>query len=211
MRSASGEPTIGPLVAPGTYTVKLVADGQTLTQKVTVLKDPNTKGSEADVQAATKLSLAIYNDANASVRMINQIEWTRKQLEDFQKMLKAANADKALSDATKSLDDKALAIEDQFLQRTVAEGDLKSFRGPLQLYLKFVWLGAEVGSGGADVAGNPDFPPTQSELEVYNLLHGELEKAQSEFNDFYANELPAFNDGMAKKGLQKVMLVEVKP
>src|SRR5205823_6352236 len=111
MRSASGEPTIGPLIAPGTYTVKLVADGQTLTQKVTVLKDPNTKGSEADVQAATKLSLAIYNDANASVRMINQIEWTRKQLEDFQKMLKAANADKALSDATQSLDDKALAIE----------------------------------------------------------------------------------------------------
>ena len=30
MRSASGEPTIGPLVAPGTYIVKLVADGQTL-------------------------------------------------------------------------------------------------------------------------------------------------------------------------------------
>ena len=143
--------------------------------------------------------------------MINQIEWTRKQLEDLQKMVKAANAGKSLSDSTKRLDEKVLAIEDQLLQRTVAEGDLKSFRGPLQLYLKFVWLGAEVGSGGADVAGNPDFPPTQSEIEVYNLLHGHLEKAQSDFNDFYAKDLPAFNDEMAKKGLQNVMLVEVKP
>jgi photosystem II stability/assembly factor-like uncharacterized protein len=210
MRSASGEPTIGPLVAPGTYTVKLVADGQTLTQKLTVLKDPNTTGSEADVEAATKLSFAIYNDANSSVRMINQIEWTRRQLEDMQKMLKASNADKALSDSTRQLDDKALAIEDQLLQRTVAEGDLKSFRGPLQLYLKFVWLGAEVGSGGADVAGNPDFPPTQSEVEVYNLLHGHLQQAETQFNDFYAKDVPAFNDAMAKHGVEKLMTVAVK-
>jgi hypothetical protein len=210
MRSASGEPTIGPLVAPGTYTIKLTADGQTLTQKLTVLKDPNTTGSEADVEAATKLSLAIYNDANSSVRMIDQIEWTRRQLEDMQKMLKASNADKTLSDSTLQIDQKALAIEDQLLQRTVAEGDLKSFRGPLQLYLKFVWLGAEVGSGGADVAGNPDFPPTQSEVEVYNLLHGQLETAESQFNDFYGKDVTAFNDAMAKQGVAKLMTVAPK-
>jgi len=210
LRSPSGEPTLGPLVAPGTYTVKLVADGQSLTQKVTVLKDPNTTGSEADVDAATKLSMAIYNDANSSVRMINQLEWTRRQLEDMQKMLKAANADKSIGDSAKELDGKALAIEDQLLQRSIAEGDLKSFRGPLQLYLKFVWLGAEVGSGGADVAGNPDFPPTQSEIEVYNLLHGELEKAESDFNNLYSKDVSAFNAEMAKKGMERVMTVVVK-
>jgi hypothetical protein len=210
MRAPSGEPTIGPLVAPGEYTIKLVADGQTLTQRLTVLKDPNTSGSEADVEAATKLSVAIYNDANDSVRMINQLEWTRRQLEDMQKMLKASNADTSFNSATKQLDDKALAIEDQLLQRTIAEGDMKSFRGPLQLYLKFVWLQAEVGSGGADVSGDPDFPPTQSEVEVYNLLHGQLEKAQSDFNSFYSNDVPALNRDMAQKGMQRVMTVVVK-
>ncbi len=210
MRAASGEPTIGPLVAPGEYTIKLVADGQTLTQKLTVLKDPNTSGSAADVEAATKLSVSIYNDANDSVHMINQLEWTRRQLEDMQKMLKASNADSSFSAATKQLDDKALAIEDQLLQRTVAEGDMKSFRGPLQLYLKFVWLQAEVGSGGADVSGNPDLPPTQAEVEVYNLLHGQLEKAQSDFNSFYSNDVPAFNRDMAQKGMERVMTVVVK-
>jgi hypothetical protein len=210
LRSPSGEPTLGPLVAPGTYTVKVVADGQTLTQKVTVLKDPNTTGSEADVDAATKLSVSIYNDANSSVRLINQLEWTRLQLQDMQKMLKASNADKSFTDTVKELDGKALAIEDQLLQRTVAEGDLKSFRGPLQLYLKFVWLGAEVGSGGADVAGNPDFPPTQPEIDVYNLLHGQLEKAQSDFNTLYSQDVPAFNDAMSKKGMERLMTVVVK-
>ncbi|MBV9147874.1 MAG: hypothetical protein JO065_18300, partial [Acidobacteria bacterium] len=189
---------------------KLVADGRTLTEKLTVLKDPNTTGSEADVDAATKLSLSIYNDANTSVRLINQLEWTRLQLQDMQKMLKASNADKTLSDSVKDLDGKALAIEDQLLQRTVAEGDLKSFRGPLQLYLKFVWLGAEVGSGGADVAGNPDFPPTQSEIDVYNLLHGQLEKAQTDFNNLYSQAVPAFNQTMQQKGMERLMTVQVK-
>ena len=154
--------------------------------------------------------MAIYNDTNDSVRMINQLEWTRRQLEDMQKMLKPSNADSSFSAATKQLDDKALAIEDQLLQRTVAEGDMKSFRGPLQLYLKFVWLQAEVGSGGADVSGNPDLPPTQSEVEVYNLLHAELEKAESDFNNFYSSDVPTFNRDMAQKGMDRVMTVVVK-
>ena len=207
LRSPSGEPTIGPLVAPGTYMVKLDADGQVLTQKVTVLKDPNSAGTEADIAAATKLSMAIYNDANAAVRMINQMEWTRRQLEDMQKMLAASKADKTLIDQTKTLDTKALSIEDRLLQRTVAEGDLKSFRGSLQLYLKFVWLQAEVGTGGADVSGNADFAPTQSEIEVYDLLHGQLEAARQEFDSLYKTEIPAFNQAMASKGVQKLMTV----
>lgn len=209
LRSPSGEPTLGPLVAPGTYTVKLSADGQTLTQKLTVLKDPNTPASEADAEAESKLAVSIYQDANQSVQMINQLEWTRKQLEDMQKMLVAAKSAKSLEDATKALDGKALAIEDQLLQRTVAEGDLKSFRGPLELYLKFVWLGAEVGSGGADVSGGADFPPTQSEIEVYNLLHGQLATAQSQFENLYKTEVPAFNESLAKQGLERIMTVPV--
>lgn len=207
LRTASGEPTLGPLVAPGTYTVKLIVDGQETAGKLTVLKDPNTQGSEADVQAGTKLSLAIYQDANATVHMINQIEWTRRQLEEMQKMLAAAKADESLVTSTKELDGKVLAVEDKLLQRTVAEGDMKSFRGPLQLYLKFVWLGAEVGSGGADVSGNADFPPTQSEVEVYNLLHRQLDAAKAEFDTLYKKEIPAFNEAMASKGLQKVITV----
>src|SRR5205814_10080936 len=134
---------------------------------------------------APKLSMSNYNDDTASVRMINQMEWTRRQLEDMQKMLAASKADKSLIDQTKALDAKALSIEDKLLQRTVAEGDLKSFRGPLQLYLKFVWLQAEVGTGGADVSGNADFGPTQSEVEVFNLLHGQLEAAKPEFDNLH--------------------------
>ena len=42
------------LAPPGTYTVKLIAAGRTLTAPLVVRKDPNTAGSEADIRAQTK-------------------------------------------------------------------------------------------------------------------------------------------------------------
>ena len=54
----------GPLVPPGSYQVRLTvgdsaATAATLTQSLTLLKDPNTAASDADVAAQTPLALAI--------------------------------------------------------------------------------------------------------------------------------------------------------
>jgi len=197
----------GPLVAPGTYTVKLTVEGKEASRQLVVQKDPNSAGSEADVQAATKLSVAIYRDTNAVARMINQLEWSRKQIEDFKKMLAAAKASAADTDAAEDLEKKFRAVEDRLLQPTLAEADQKSFRGPLELYLKLLWLQAEVGSGAADVSGNADFPPTQPELEVYDLLSKTLEEARGRFDELYATAVPAFNEAMRAKGYIQLMTV----
>jgi hypothetical protein len=47
-------------------------------------------------------------------------------------------------------------------------------------------------------------------VEVYNLLHGQLQQAETQFNDFYAKDVPAFIDAMAKHGVEKLMTVAVK-
>ncbi|MGH9316234.1 MAG: WD40/YVTN/BNR-like repeat-containing protein [Thermoanaerobaculia bacterium] len=198
----------GPLVPPGTYTVRLTVDGKESTQKLVVRKDPNSAGTEADIEASTKLSVAIYRDVNVIAGMINQIEWTRKQLEDFQKMLKAEKAESSSATAAKELEQKIREVEDRFLQPTIAESDLKSFRGSLGLYFKLLWLGAEVGAGAADVSGNADLAPTQPEREVYDLLSKQLAEARQSFDELYARTIPAFNDAMTAKGYVHVMTVK---
>ena len=204
-----GEPTMGPIVASGSYSVKLSAGGKDYTEKLTVLKDPNTAPSEAEEQAGAKLSLQMYRDTNEVVRMVNQIEWTRRQLEDMRKMQMADKGPKDVNDAIATLDKQASAVEDQLLQKTIQEGDLKSFRGPLQLYLKFVWLNAEVGTGGADVSGNADYAPTEPEKEVYKVLSDRLANVKSQFDELYKITIPAFNQQMGQKGLGRLMTVEV--
>jgi hypothetical protein len=70
----------GPLVPPGSYSVRLSigdsappAAAVTLTQALTVLKDPNTAGTDSDVQAQSRLALAIRAEQDSAARMINQL------------------------------------------------------------------------------------------------------------------------------------------
>ena len=194
-------PRKGPLVPPGTYTVKLSVDGKELSRTVEVRKDPNSAGTPADIAAASTLSLSLYRDINAAAGMINRIEWSRKQIEAIRKMLKASEAAAADVAAVDEVETKIRAVEDRLLQPTLAEADVKSFRGPLQLYLKLVWLQAESGTGGGDVSGNADFAPTAAELEVYRLLSGQLAEVRRDFEELYAKTIPAFNETVRAKGL----------
>jgi len=103
-------------------------------------------------------------------------------------------------------------VEALLLQPTIAEEDQKSFRGPLGLYLKLIWLNAEVGTGAADVSGNADFAPTEPEREVFALLDRGLEEARGKFRAVFAEDVPAFNRAMQAKGLSVITPVkEVLP
>jgi len=108
---------------------------------------------------------------------------------------------------TDGLDAAVRAVEDRLIQPTLAEADEKSFRGPLQLYLKLLWLQAEVGAGGADVSGGADFAPTRAEQEVYELLAARLATVRSDFDTLYATTIPAFNQEMGAKGLGQLVTV----
>jgi hypothetical protein len=180
-----------------------------MTQKLTVLKDPNTGATDKDVADSSSLALKVYNDANTSVGLINQIEWVRRQIDEMKKMLASDPSKHHLIDSATALDTKFRAVEEPLLDETIAEGDQKSFRGPLGLYLKFVWLGAEVGTGGADVSGNSDFPPTQSEYEVFELLNKQLEETKVQLKQLNDEGLSAFNKEMQTSGMLRISVPQI--
>ena len=198
----------GPLVPPGTYTLKLSAAGIERTGKIVVLKDPNSAGSLPNIEAASKLDRAIYDDVNVAARMINQLEWIRKQLDDQKKMLASAKAEASLVRSAGDLETKVRSVQDRLMHATLAEADLKSFRGPLGLYFKLLWLAAETGAGGADVSGNADLPPTKAELEVYDLLSSGLKETQKEFDALFSKAIPEFNETARAKGIAGLTIVK---
>jgi photosystem II stability/assembly factor-like uncharacterized protein len=79
---------VGPIAAPGKYTVRLIVDGQTYTQPMTILRDPRSPGSESDINLSVTMQLRIREDINRSSDAINHIEWIRKQVEVIQAMLR---------------------------------------------------------------------------------------------------------------------------
>jgi photosystem II stability/assembly factor-like uncharacterized protein len=201
----------GPLVPPGSYTAKLRIGDQEFTSPVEVRKDPSSAGTPADVEAASKLSLAIYHDAASASGMIGELEWTRLQLEQLDRRLVAAKAETSLADAVAGLRKSAEEIEAILLQPTIADEDQKSFRGPLGIFLKLVWLNAEVSTGASDVSGNADFAPTQPEGEVFELLDHQLGEVHQRFQSFFDESVPAFNRALAAKGMAGIAPVHEVP
>ncbi|MFN2635353.1 MAG: hypothetical protein ABR610_18240, partial [Thermoanaerobaculia bacterium] len=160
------------------------------------------------LEASGKFSRTVYGLTNDAARMINQLEWTRKQLEDQRKMLAAAKAEPSVSASVEELERRVRAVQDRLMQPTLAEADLKSFRGAMGLYLKLLWLQAESGTGGGDVSGNADMGPTGAESEVFELLSGQLATTRRDFDELYEKRIPEFNEAMRAKGLAGVMTVK---
>jgi hypothetical protein len=78
----------GPLALPGTYTVKLIVDGQTYTQTLVVHNDPRIGESApmmAALRAQTKLAMAAVEGMRASYTANEEVAAVRSQLASMTK------------------------------------------------------------------------------------------------------------------------------
>ncbi|HEX6533021.1 MAG TPA: hypothetical protein VF041_00405 [Gemmatimonadaceae bacterium] len=198
------EPKLGPLVAPGRYTVDIEVRGAHYTQPVTVLRDPHTAGSDADVQAAARFALEIHDEIDTTVAAINRIERVRKQLEELRDMYGRDSTMKPILAQAKALDGKLGAVEDQLLQPVLKEDDPKTYRAPMRVYTKLLFLEGVAGSGAGDVGGNPDFAPTAPELEVNEQLKQRLAAALGELRKVMEQDVPEFNHVVAARAVPVV-------
>jgi photosystem II stability/assembly factor-like uncharacterized protein len=197
------EAEVGPMVAPGTYTVKLTVDGQSYSQPLEVVADPRTPGTPAQTEATVKMLLQIRDAITNVSEMTNQIEWLRKQLQTVQGMLKSEKkpAQEKTLDAVEAMDKKMQAVEVQLFSPGLANSDEKSYLEAYKLYLHLIWLNGEIGTGGGDVDGNPGYPPTDASVEVFNLLNKRLATAKAQYRDLMQKELPQFNRSLAERGV----------
>jgi len=218
---------VGPIVAPGRYSVRLKVNGQSYTQPFVVLRDPRSPGSEADIDSSVKTLLRLRDDISRVSDSVNQIEWLRKQLEVVNAMLlppkKKEKAKPPLAEEDDEFDaepapaplraldevhakqkaellktaadlgNKLEAIEHMLVSQALLNSDDKYFIEPDQVYVNLIWLNAEVGTGGGDVAGSADFAPTETQLELLKAYETKMVEADADFRNVLKDDLPEFN------------------
>jgi hypothetical protein len=91
-----------------------------------------------------------------------------------------------------------------FLSRTEMHSDDKWYVEKYRLYMNLVWLLAELGGGGGDVAGGVAYRPTDAAVSVFQDRLAEMEVARrdfdrlmaevAEFNRTHAGRLPPISD-----------------
>ncbi len=217
---------VGPIAAPGSYSVRMKVDGQTYTQPLTILRDPHAPGSAADINLSVKTLLRMRDDISHVSDIVNQMEWLRKQIETVETMLRPAkkldkpepvlaepgdepDAEPALAPppvfsetqkqqrlqllaAAEGLDSKLQTVESRLASRALRNSDDKYFVEPYGTYLDLIWLNAEVGTGGGDVAGSADFAPTSNQLDLLKGYEADMLSVDAQFRDILSDELPPF-------------------
>lgn len=176
-----GASTQGPAAPPGTYQVRLVVDGRTLTQPVTVTRNPRfTDVSDADLRAQFALGIKIRDKLSEANQAVIDVRNVKSQVQD--RLKKADDAKlKALGD---TLDLHAGAIEQNVYQvKNQSEQDPLNF--PIKINNRIGTLLSTVDRG--------DGRPIANAEPIFEYLSGQLKVQTDALARVWATDLAAFN------------------
>lgn len=191
-RDTPREP-LGPFVLPGEYTVKLTANGQSVTQPLTVKMDPRVPTPAAALQRQFALAMRLTDAIRRDYEALQQVKSLRAQLRNVR--AHAAQSTSALTDAIARVDESAAALEGTgggpgAAGISATAENLTRLNGELVTLLNIV--------DGADAE-----PTTQVVAAV-----GDLERALAEqlarWRDVQEREVSALDAQLRKAGLPAI-------
>ena len=198
----TGDPASGPLAVPGTYTVRLSVDGQTLTAPLRIVPDPERSAPQADLEAQLAFALRVRDDISRLTGLVNQMRSVREQLQSRTKVLETRKNDPAVTALVAESRDaigRADALEDRLHNpRAEVVYDILAMRGGTRLYSRL----APMQMWAAEAQG----PPTSGMTQVLGLQEKELSQLEADVRTFLAQEVSSLNAQAAKLGLSYVIV-----
>jgi photosystem II stability/assembly factor-like uncharacterized protein len=187
-----GVRTMSATVPPGTYTVRMTADGRTETTELEVRANPwITDVTVADMQeqyAFAREIQAKVAEANSAVIAIRRMNL---QLEDRL----AQSDDSALAEAAERLKTNASEVEANIYQvRNRSNQDPLNF--PIKVNNRLANLLSMVERG--------DGAPNDGMREVFDIMVEELDGYTARLDEIWATDLAAVNNELARLGLEAV-------
>ncbi|MBA2244568.1 MAG: glycosyl hydrolase [Gemmatimonadetes bacterium] len=188
----AADTTAGPKAPPGSYQVRLTADGRTQTKSFQVRTDPRLTGLDAaDLQAQFDMAMRIRNrvsEANEAVLLIRGI---KQQIDE---RIQRAN-DPAVATAGEALKTRLSAVEEEIYQvRLQSNQDPLNY--PIKLNNKLAALMGHIESAEAR--------PTDQSVQVFNELSGQLDQQLTQLNQTLDQDLAQFNEQLRARRLPAV-------
>jgi photosystem II stability/assembly factor-like uncharacterized protein len=198
-RAAPWVNRISLLEPPGTYTVTLALGEEKFTQKLAVLKDPHSTGSDADIQAQLQLLTTLRDEMNALAETVNQVESVRAQIATLEKQLGTDDASKAIRKAAEDLTEELTAAEGKVLQLKATGRGQDDVRYTPMLAQKIGYLASQVGSSA-------DFAPAKQQMEVAQNLKQQGDQSRQEMQSLLEKDVAGFNAMLREKNIANVIV-----
>ena len=185
----AGGAQISILMPPGEYTARLNVDGETHEQPLTVIKDPHSAGSEADIAQQIAFLKDVRADVVAAGEAVERVEALRVQLETMARF----SEDETLSDAIAELEEKLVELQETMVDLRLTGQGQDAVRFGVRLLAKLGYL-----TNALSVA---DFPPTDQEMEVKGILNEQLQIHLSAVETLIAEDVAALNEMLRTRGM----------
>lgn len=179
-----GDPTEGPLAVPGTYTLKLTADGHEATAQVTVGPDPRVTVPQADLEAHQAFALEVRDAITRLARGVGRLKTVRDQLRHHTTLLEADPRSKELAAMSRTLAARLEEVEGHWHNPEAEVAyDILAKKGGARLYSRLSPLLMFVNEG--------DGVPTQGMREVFAAQQQELAELETELKGILDTDLAA--------------------
>ncbi len=187
----------GPVVPPGTYTVRLSVGGVTQSQPLVIRNDPRSHATQLALEAQFALLMKIrdrLSAANDAVKTIRNV--------DYQIHTVGPKAPPAFTDAATRLVGRIDAIEAEIYQ-VKNQSDQDPLNFPIRLNNEIAAL--------ANTVASADGRPTAPSYAVFTTLSRQLQTQLSALQSTLATELPPLNAMLRGAGLPEIVPKATEP
>jgi hypothetical protein len=183
----------GPRIAPGTYQLKLVADGKMSSSQIKVVMDPRSPATPDDLTQQYDLGRKIYAETVRSRQALAEMNSVQKQLTDTEQ--KVENNPDLKTNLAKMQD----AIKKTLFAPDAPWGD---------------GMGLETANSGLTsalsvVESSSRTAPSQS-LSVFEDADRAVKLRLDEWNEIKSNRLPQLNEQLKQAHLAPVAISEIE-
>jgi hypothetical protein len=189
--------TSGPFVAPGTYTVRLTARGQTFAKPFIVRGDPRLTTTQAEYDAQVALSLQVQAKTNELSDAVERIIELEHALDSRVGDTKGQSYAKRVADAVKPIHDRLEAVRDSLVE-IHSHADEITLHYPIRYYNMLLSLAGMVQSADAG--------PTAQEGAIYRDIAPKVDQQLARLRNIEATDLTTFNNLMKELNVPAVML-----
>jgi photosystem II stability/assembly factor-like uncharacterized protein len=194
--------TRGPLAPPGTYSVRVAADGHSATQSFDIKREPRVLEdvTDQDLQEEFDLAMNVRNKTTQANEAVLLVRGIKAQIQDRKAKLDASKA----SAVIKALDD---------LEQTLSavEGDiyqvkLQSSQDPLNFPIKLNNKIAALQS----VLESADARPTEQIYSIFRTLSNSLDDLLAKLDAAVKTKMPPVNQQLQRQKLEPIKAEALK-
>jgi photosystem II stability/assembly factor-like uncharacterized protein len=184
----------GPIVLPGTYTVRLTAGGDTIERPFEVRLDPRSEPvTVAQLQAQLDLALEVRDKVTEANQAVIDIRAIKGEVDDRQSQTSNAEIQQQGDLVKDNLSD---------VEAEIYQVKNESRQDPLNFPIKINNKLAALMNG----VSRSDFPPTEQSRQVFERLDGLLQEEMVRFQLIIDQDLARLNQLLREEGLDPIMI-----